>query len=370
MRVLPSLRPPPAATGSTAEQAEPSPFWRRRLFSGNFNTRVQTFFINLSYATNTAPSPVYNSQRNGLLAYVLPGLAPGAPYTLRLHFAETNSAATSGPPTTLAGYRTFNVSVNGAPLLTNFDIAGSAIAAGAANGYGVAVVREFPVKADANGKLHIHLSGVIRRAQINGLEVLPLPATAPAAPTGFIGTALPGGDVLSWSAVPGATSYQFYRSTTPGATGTLYKTVTGTAVADPASTGGFYYYRIAALNPTGPSALTADIFATLDLATWKSVHFTSAELQNPLVSGDTATAAGDGAKQRPQVCARPRSPPRHRRSRHPRHHRRRRPNLPHPELQPVEASLRHPILRRDVQRPHFLGLGPRRRCPCRHCRSG
>ena len=271
-----------------------SPFSADAFFFGNYNTRFQSFSTDLRFATNTAPSAVYNSQRNGLLAYVFPGLTPGAPYTLRLHFAETNSAATSGSPTTLAGYRTFNVSVNGAPLLTNFDIAGSAIAAGATNGYGVAVVRQFPVNADANGRLRVHLSGVVNRAQINGIEVIPLPLTAPAAPTSFLATALPGGDVLSWNAAPGATSYQIYRSTTPGAAGTLHKTVTGTAVADPASTGGFFYYRIAALNATGPSALTADIFATLDLVAWKSVQFTAAELENPLVSSDTSTPAGDG----------------------------------------------------------------------------
>ena len=295
-----SATPPLPATTATGYQLNcgasgaVSPFAADAFFFGNYNTRVQTFATDLSHATDTAPSAVYNSQRNGLLAYVLPGLAPGTPFTLRLHFAETNSAVASGPPTTLAGYRTFNVSVNGTPLLTNFDIAGSAIAAGATNGYGVAVVRQFPVNADANGKLHVHLTGVIRRAQINGLEVLPLPATAPPAPTAFLGTALPGGDVLSWSAVPGATSYRIYRSTTPGGAGTLYKTVTGTAVADPASTGGFYYYRIAALNATGPSTLTSDLFATLDRATWKSIHFTASELLDSAVSGDTATPAGDG----------------------------------------------------------------------------
>ncbi len=297
-----SATPPiPASTASSYQlncgaSGAASPFGADAFFFGNYNTRVQTFATNLTYATNPAPPAVYNSQRNGLLAYVFPNLTPGAPYTLRLHFAETNSTATSGQPSTPAGYRVFNVSVNGAAVLTNFDIAGSAIAAGATNGYGVAIVREFPVNADANGRLHVHLSGVVRRAQINGIEVLPLPATVPAVPTGFLGTALPGGDVLTWNAVPGATSYQIYRSTTPGGTGTLYKTVTGTAVANPDSTGGFYYYRIAALNATGPSALTADIFATLDLAAWKSVRFTSAELQNPLVSGDTATPAGDGLK--------------------------------------------------------------------------
>ena len=291
--------PLPATTASSYQlncgaSGAVAPFAADAFFFGNYNTRVQTFSTDLSHATNTAPSAVYNSQRNGLLAYVLPGLAPGAPYTLRLHFAETNSTAASGTPTTLAGYRIFNVDANGTPLLTNFDIAGSAIAAGATNGYGVAVVRQFPVNADANGKLHLHLSGVINRAQINGLEVLPLPVTTPATPTGLLGTALPGGDVLSWNAVPGATSYQIYRSNTPGGAGTLYNTVTGTAVADPASTGGFYYYRIAALNATGPSALTSDLFATLDRATWKSIYFTAAELLDPSVSDDTATPAGDG----------------------------------------------------------------------------
>src|ERR1035437_5040660 len=54
---------------------------------------------------------------------------------------------------------------------------------------------------------------------------------------------------VSWTAVPGATSYNVYRSTSPGTTGTLIGTSSGTSFADTNGTvGTAYYYTVAAGN--------------------------------------------------------------------------------------------------------------------------
>ena len=53
---------------------------------------------------------VYELARNGTsFSYTLPGMAPGAKYKVRLHFAETYWTA--------AGVRRFNVSINGTQVL-------------------------------------------------------------------------------------------------------------------------------------------------------------------------------------------------------------------------------------------------------------
>jgi hypothetical protein len=64
----------------------------------------------------SAPEVIYQAQRVGTSVYTLPmkPLAPGHAYTVRLHFAETTFDT--------AGKRRFNVQINGARALSNFDI--------------------------------------------------------------------------------------------------------------------------------------------------------------------------------------------------------------------------------------------------------
>ena len=85
-------------------------------------------------------------------------MTASASYTLRLHFAD--------PTSTAAGQRQFNVSVNGAQLLTNFDIFATA---GAAD---QAVVQSLPVTTNAQGQLIINFSqGAAGEAMVNGIEL-------------------------------------------------------------------------------------------------------------------------------------------------------------------------------------------------------
>jgi hypothetical protein len=44
--------------------------------------------INTSSVADPAPQAVYDTERYGNFTYTVPGLTPGAAYTVRLHFAE------------------------------------------------------------------------------------------------------------------------------------------------------------------------------------------------------------------------------------------------------------------------------------------
>jgi hypothetical protein len=89
----------------------------------------------------------------------VPGLTPGASYTVRLHFAEIywNSA----------GQRLFNVAINGATVLSDFDIYA------AAGGKDKAVVEQFTAMADAQGRITIAYTSVKDNAKSSGIQIIP-----------------------------------------------------------------------------------------------------------------------------------------------------------------------------------------------------
>src|SRR5262249_16751263 len=113
--------------------------------------------IDLSKVTNPAPTPVYQTARVGSFTYTIPGFNPGSLHTVRLHFAETYFSTT--------GSRTFNVSINGATVLTNFDINA------AAGGKNIAIVREFTQSASSTGDYVITFTSIINQSLVSAIEV-------------------------------------------------------------------------------------------------------------------------------------------------------------------------------------------------------
>ncbi len=115
--------------------------------------------INTTGVSNPAPQAVYQSCRLGnAFSYNLTGLTPGATYTVRLDFADFFF--------TFAGH-TFNVTINGSPVLSNFDIFA---AAGTPN---TAVAKEFSATAGKNGQINIAFNDPSGNgnAQVNGIEL-------------------------------------------------------------------------------------------------------------------------------------------------------------------------------------------------------
>jgi hypothetical protein len=126
-------------------------------FSGG-NTYSIASTIDTSAVTNPAPPAVYQTERYGNFTYTIPNLTPGAAYTVRLHFAEIywNSA----------GSRLFNVAINGAPVLNNFDIFA------AARAKNIALVRQFSATPDSSGRIIIQFTTIIDNAKLSGIEIL------------------------------------------------------------------------------------------------------------------------------------------------------------------------------------------------------
>lgn len=76
--------------------------------------------------------------------------------------------------------------------------------------------------------------------------------TVPAAPTGTTVTAGNGQTTISWDAVAGATSYNIYRSTTPGVPGAKVGASATTSFVDTTAVNGVtYYYHVTAVTAAG-----------------------------------------------------------------------------------------------------------------------
>jgi hypothetical protein len=155
---------PPGDIAINAGGASVTPFLADAYFSGGAaSTSANT--IDVSRVTNPAPAAVYQSNRYGNATYTVPGLIAGNGYTVRLHFCETYQTA--------AGVRKFNVLLNGAQVLTNFDIFA------AAGGQNIANVQQFTATANASGQVVIQTVTVSDNAQINGIEVYPTNGVTP-----------------------------------------------------------------------------------------------------------------------------------------------------------------------------------------------
>jgi hypothetical protein len=221
-------------------------------FSGG-NTSSTTSTIDLSGLTNPAPQAVYQANRYGNSTCTISGLTPNVTYWVRLHFAESYWST--------AGKRVFNVSINGATRLSNFDIFS---AAGAQN---KAAIKEFYATANSSGQMVIQFATVTDNAQVNGIEVL---APKPLVPVGLWAAAGNGQVTLMWPACAGGVSYNVYRAAASGGPYALISTagtVTETAYIDSTvANGTTYYYVLSATNPYGESGKSSEACVTTAVA--------------------------------------------------------------------------------------------------------
>jgi beta-mannosidase len=133
--------------------------------SSNINTAV----------AHAAPATVYQSERWGTFSYVLAAPSRGA-CLVRLHFAEVRFAP---------GGRQFNVAINGAQVLTNFDISGAA-------GLCRAVVRDFVAVPDLASNVTVSFSnGAADQPKVCGLELCPLSLGMSSAASGSVNLTWP-----------------------------------------------------------------------------------------------------------------------------------------------------------------------------------
>jgi hypothetical protein len=112
-------------------------------------------------------SGVYAFRRVGHFRYVLP-VIPFEKYRVRLYFQEPWFGKQNGG-TGGAHSRVFDLSCNGVPLLTNFDILSEAGS--------LPTIKTFDnIQATAQGKIELSFTPVVNYALINAIEVLPEPA--------------------------------------------------------------------------------------------------------------------------------------------------------------------------------------------------
>ncbi|SDO62121.1 malectin domain-containing carbohydrate-binding protein [Lentzea jiangxiensis] len=116
---------------------------------------------------NRIDSSLWNTSRYLESSYELTGLTAGASYELRLYFLDWYF--------TRPGQRIFDVDVNGQRVLSDFDIIGTAVAAGAdAPLTAFGVEKDFAVTADADGKVRVGLvRGAVNQPQINAIVLVP-----------------------------------------------------------------------------------------------------------------------------------------------------------------------------------------------------
>ena len=146
-------------------------------FTGG-STYATTSAIDTSLLAAPLPAQaVLQSERYGEFAYTIPNRTPGSAQVVTLYFAEIYWTA--------AGQRTFDVAVNGAAVLTAFDVFA---AAGGAN---KAVARSFNATANASGQVVIAFSrgtGVdnpkVSGISVAGASVSTFPLTVTRAGTG------------------------------------------------------------------------------------------------------------------------------------------------------------------------------------------
>ena len=137
-----------------------SPFVADEFFTSAGTGVVSNGAVTTSGVANAAPAAVYQSARyGGDVFYTVPSLPVGASYHLRMHFAETYWTA--------AGQRKFNVIVNNATLLTNFDIFADAGAAYKAD------VKDLDTTVNSSGQIVIQFHATVDNAQVAGIEVTP-----------------------------------------------------------------------------------------------------------------------------------------------------------------------------------------------------
>jgi hypothetical protein len=108
----------------------------------------------------TSDPTLYQSERwnSGSFTYTFSGLAAGS-YQVTLKFAEI---AGLGP-----GQRQFNVAINGAPVLTNFDVAAQV-------GQNTALDKTFSTTTASNGQLTIAFTqGAVNYPIVSAIQVVP-----------------------------------------------------------------------------------------------------------------------------------------------------------------------------------------------------
>ncbi len=130
-----------------------------RVWSADTGFSGGNLYATSSAISGTLTQPLYQSERYGsALQYQFS--APNGNVIVVLKFAEDYWWA--------SGQRIFNAAINGAAVLSNFDVFAQA------GGQNIAIDRAFPV-AISNGLVTINMTAIVDQAKINAIEILTTP---------------------------------------------------------------------------------------------------------------------------------------------------------------------------------------------------
>lgn len=249
--------------------------WAKDDYYNVANTSVTTVTSTITGTTNPEIYKSFHSKvrtSSTPLKYEFP--VTNGTYEVRLHFAETSSSGTS------AGYRQFNVLVEGSMALQNLDVFAEA------GGQYKALVKVLPAVV-TDGKVTLDFQNAtptaIQNPFISGIEIFPVlsgasgDSQAPTQPGSLQASSVTANSLtLGWTASTdntGVTGYRVYRNSV------LLDTVTTLSFNNTGLTPGtLYHYEVRAID----QAANASTPATLDVTT------TAPDSQPPSTPGNLA----------------------------------------------------------------------------------
>ena len=159
----PSIR---VRAGTSASYTDPS----GNVWTGDVDYVGGTAAVPITHAiSNTTTQPLYQTERYNGFTYTFTGLPVGSSYAVTLKFSENYWAA--------AGKRMFNVILNGATVLSNFDIFADA------GGEYIADDKTFSTTVNSQGQIVIQFqNGSANNAKIDAIQLVPSGPTSLPAP--------------------------------------------------------------------------------------------------------------------------------------------------------------------------------------------
>ncbi|CAN0461937.1 unnamed protein product, partial [Laminaria digitata] len=124
-----------------------------------------TLYSNAIPIGNTANDAIYQTERFGNFTYNIPVPESGV-YDIRLHFAELYWGLPGGGSSGGIGTRVFNVTIEGNPVLTDFDILSEVAPA-------TALQKELDNIAITDGFATISFTSIVENPKVSAIEILP-----------------------------------------------------------------------------------------------------------------------------------------------------------------------------------------------------
>ena len=221
--------------------------------------------------SNTSDQPLYQSERYGAFSYNF--TVPAGSYSVTLKFAEIYFSA--------SGQRIFSVAINGATVLSNFDIVAQA---GGAN---TAIDKTFTVNAASSGSITIQfITGSADLPKVSAIQIKGVASSAPVITTNPTSQTVTAGATATFTAaasgtpaatvqwqvstdggatfsnVTGATSATLSFATTAAQNGNQYKAVFTNAAGNATTTAATLTVNSAPVITTNPTSQTVTAGAT------------------------------------------------------------------------------------------------------------